>query len=128
MIRFISLLTVLICSAFVRTAAQPQVIAHRGFWTKDNSVQNSLNSVQNAIEAKCWGAEIDVYLTTDGKVVLFHDPELNGKRIDNSTYAGLKDFRLANGETLPLLEEILNLKGLGHPTKLIIEIKAHDTP
>lgn len=128
MIRFISLLTVLICSAFVRTAAQPQVIAHRGFWTKDNSVQNSRNSVQNAIEAKCWGAEIDVYLTTDGKVVLFHDPELNGKRIDNSTYAGLKDFRLANGETLPLLEEILNLKGLGHPTKLIIEIKAHDTP
>lgn len=128
MIRFFSLLTVLVCSTFVRTAAQPQVIAHRGYWTKENSVQNSRNSVQNAIDAKCWGAEVDVYLTTDGKVVLFHDPELNGKRIDNCTYAELKDFRLTNGETLPLLEEVLTLSELGHPTKLIIEIKSHDTP
>jgi len=105
--------------------SQPGIIAHRGFWRAEGSAQNSRSSVQNAIDARCYGAEIDVYLTTDGKVVLVHDPVLNGVRVDASSYAELSGHRLSNGETLPLLDEILALIAASDHTRLIIEIKSH---
>lgn len=105
--------------------SQPGIIAHRGFWRVEGSAQNSRSSVQNAVDARCYGAEIDVYLTTDGKVVLVHDPVLNGARVDASSYRELSGHLLSNGETLPLLDEILPIIAASDHTKLIIEIKAH---
>ncbi len=103
----------------------PQVIAHRGYWDVYGSAQNSRRSVQNAIDARCWGAEVDVYLTTDGQMVLAHDPTRNGRRIDQSSYDQLKADSLANGELLPTLPEILKLITAGEHTCLIIEVKSH---
>lgn len=107
---------------------QTRIIAHRGYWNTPNSAQNSISSVQNAVDAGIWGAEIDIHLTTDGHVVLFHDQTLNGERIDHCTYAQLQEHRLENGSQMPLLEDILPIITKGRGTKLIIEIKAHDTP
>ncbi|HPW78077.1 MAG: Beta-galactosidase [Bacteroidetes bacterium ADurb.Bin037] len=111
--------------SFLPLSSQPGIIAHRGFWTREGSAQNSRSAVRNAIQEHCYGAEIDVYLTTDGKVVLVHDPVLNGKRIDESSYGELSDHLLTNGETIPLLDEILPFIAASDHTKLIIEIKPH---
>ena len=105
--------------------SQTGIIAHRGFWTVEGSAQNSRSSVQNAVDARCYGAEIDVYLTTDGKVVLVHDPVIKGTRVDASSYRELSGHLLSNGETLPLLDEILPLIAASDHTRLVIEIKTH---
>ncbi|HBG54446.1 MAG TPA: glycerophosphodiester phosphodiesterase, partial [Rikenellaceae bacterium] len=105
--------------------SQTGIIAHRGFWTVEGSAQNSRSSVQNAVDARCYGAEIDVYLTTDGKVVLVHDPVIKGTRVDASSYRELSGHLLSNGETLPLLDEILPLIAASDHTRLVIEIKTN---
>ena len=106
----------------------PNIIAHRGYWKTENSAQNSRSSVQNAITAGCWGAEIDVYLTPDNRVVLMHDPSYKGYKMEATPYDTLQNVTLSNGETIPTLEEILGLITHSKTTKLIIEIKAHSTP
>ena len=105
--------------------SQPGIIAHRGFWRVEGSAQNSRSSVQNAVDARCYGAEIDVYLTTDKKVVLVHNPVLNGARVDASSYRELSGHLLSNGEKLPLLDEILPIIAASDHTRLVIEIKPH---
>ena len=108
--------------------SQPQIIAHRGYWNTEGSAQNSRSSVQNAIRLGCYGAEVDIYLTTDNQLVLFHDTAIQGVRLDESTYKELLKHSLPNGETLPLLDEILPLIVASESTKLIIEIKPHNRP
>jgi beta-galactosidase len=125
MLRITLISTILHIFSTLSLAAQPGIIAHRGFWNREGSAQNSRSAVLNAINAGCYGVEIDVYLTTDGKVVLVHDPVLNGVRIDESAYSDLSDHTLSNGETLPLLDEILPLIAAQQRTRLIIEIKPH---
>lgn len=76
-------------------------------------------------ELKIYGSEFDVYITTDGKLVLNHDATINGITIENSTYDQIKDITLSNGEKLPTLENFL-IQGKTDPsTKLILEIKTH---
>ena len=125
MLRITLISTILYIFSTLSLTAQTGIIAHRGFWNREGSAQNSRSSVQNAINAGCYGVEIDVYLTTDGKVVLVHDPVLNGVRIDESAYSDLSGHTLSNGETLPLLDEILPLIAAQQHTRLIIEIKPH---
>lgn len=50
--------------------------AHRGFYTKDQSIpENSLPAFQRAV-SKGFGVELDLQLTADGQVVVFHDDTL----------------------------------------------------
>ena len=46
-------------------------IAHRGLWG-ENAVENSLTAYKLASNAKL-PIEMDVYLTKDEKIVVFHD-------------------------------------------------------
>ncbi|PID52112.1 MAG: hypothetical protein CR972_03750 [Candidatus Moraniibacteriota bacterium] len=46
-------------------------IAHRGLWT-ENIPENSFFAFENAIE-NGWSIELDVQMTSDGKLVVFHD-------------------------------------------------------
>ncbi|HHV40311.1 MAG TPA: DUF4981 domain-containing protein [Bacteroidales bacterium] len=126
MLRKILICAVLSLASSFSLSSQPHIIAHRGYWTKEESAQNSRSSVQNAIHAGCYGAEVDIYLTTDGRLVLFHDPTIEGVRLDESTYKELSGHLLSNGESIPLLDEILPLIVASDHTKLIIEIKPHN--
>ena len=49
------------------------------------------------------------------------------ERIDDMTYAQTQEIKLSNGESLPLLTEVLSEADKQNKTKLIIEIKPHDT-
>ena len=107
------------------SAQQTKIIAHRGAWKEFNLPENSIASLEKAIELKCEGAEFDVRRTLDGVLVVNHDPIYFGDTIQTNTYAYLNRNKLSNGESLPTLEQYL-LKGTQdkHKTLLICEIKA----
>lgn len=103
----------------------PQVIAHRGYWKTEGSAQNSISSLQNTYKIGVYGSEFDVHITRDGVVVVFHDDDVEGIKIENANYADIKDKRLKNGEAIPTLSEYLEAaKPLGD-MKLILEVKVH---
>ena len=106
-------------------AQKTKIIAHRGAWKEFNLPENSIASLEKAIELKCEGAEFDVRRTLDGVLVVNHDPVYYGDTIQTNTYAFLNRNKLSNGESLPTLEEYF-LKGTQdkHKTILICEIKA----
>lgn len=105
--------------------APTKIIAHRGYWRIPDFPQNSLASLQRALDLGIYGSELDVWITADGVVVLNHDPTINGINLENSVYQDLKHIRLSNGESIPLLEDCIKIVKSGEGTKLIIEIKPH---
>lgn len=105
--------------------AQPQIIAHRGYWDCTGSAQNSLSSLRNAYRAGVYGSEFDVSLTSDGVAIVNHDDTFQGLEIETTPYDRLKELRLANGEQLPTLEEYLKSGKELNGMKLILEIKPH---
>ena len=111
--------------------------AHRGLHEKDKSVpENSLAAFRAAKEAG-YGAELDVQLSKDGQVVVFHDDTLdrvcgeipapegltNGKgNLKNYTYEELHKMSLCGTrETIPLFTDVLDAFYGGGP--LIVELK-----
>lgn len=101
--------------------------AHRGLHSEDKSVpENSLEAFRLAGRAG-YGAELDVRLTKDGQVVVFHDDTLDrmcgvSARVDEKSYDELKLLSLAGtNQRIPLLTEVLETYGGRGP--LIVEIK-----
>lgn len=110
---------VLVKDEFIRN----RVVAHRGAWKHTAGSQNSLTSLKEAIRLGCEGTEFDVWLTADEKVALSHDPEIGGKKLEESTLADLQTVSLKNGDRVPTLEEYLET-GMTQPhTRLVLEIK-----
>ncbi|NDV69200.1 glycerophosphodiester phosphodiesterase family protein [Dysgonomonas sp. 25] len=103
----------------------PHIIAHRGHWDTEGSAQNSRKALELAIAHGFYGCEFDVHLTKDNRVVVFHDHDIQGINIQTTDYADLKDLKLPNGETLPTLDEYLEIASKQKGTKLILEIKGH---
>lgn len=100
------------------------VIAHRGYWNKWDVPENSRSALERALALKIYGVEFDVRQTNDGKLVVYHDATYNGLVIENSSYDELCTKTLANGETIPLLEEFLSIRNKADTSvKLIIDIK-----
>lgn len=65
--------------------------------------------------------ELDVHATSDGALVVHHDPEVPGfGPIADLTRAEARHLRIRNGETLPLLQEVLELVG---DMKVWVEVK-----
>lgn len=112
--------------------AQKQLVygvnhAHRGLHTKDKTVpENSLPAFRAAAEAG-YGVELDIQLSRDGQVVVFHDDTLDRVcgvhgRVDEFTFEELRGMRLCGTqETIPLLTEVFEV--MGGRTPMIIELK-----
>ncbi|MEO6681831.1 MAG: glycerophosphodiester phosphodiesterase family protein [Ginsengibacter sp.] len=100
-----------------------QVIAHRGAWKNTGTPQNSVGSLKAAIDMGCAGSEADLHMTKDGKLIMNHDPDVDGIHIQITDYKDLKHIRLSNGERLPLLEDFLKIIKAQNATRLILEIK-----
>ena len=123
------LLTLAVCLFAVSTVcAQTQVIAHRGFHAGPGSVENSVSSLRNAQELGVFGSECDVNETEDGELVIIHGPMHGTYNVQHTDFATLRAQALSNGELLPTLEEYLTQAEKNTATKLIIEIKVHETP
>jgi glycerophosphoryl diester phosphodiesterase len=86
------------------------VIAHRG--ASGYEYENSRAAFRRAIMLDANGVELDVHATRDGALVVHHDPDVPGVGpIALLTQAEAKQLRIRNGETLPLLQEVLDLVG-----------------
>lgn len=120
---FIQLCLTLIC--FGMNAQNTKVIAHRGYWKKDGSAQNSISALQNAAELKVYGSEFDVWLTGDNRLVVNHDKKFQGHDMEHITFAEAVKVKLGNGESMPTLSEYFS-EALDHPElHLILELKSH---
>jgi len=102
--------------------------AHRGLHSADQSVpENSLIAFRKAVEAG-YGIELDVTITADDKIAVFHDDKLTRacgveKDIRECTWAELQACRLFGTEhRIPLLSEALQLVNGRVP--LIVELKS----
>ncbi|WP_244948071.1 glycerophosphodiester phosphodiesterase [Cyclobacterium qasimii] len=100
-----------------------KVIAHRGAWKASPHPQNSLASLQAAIDLGCEGSEFDVWMTADGVLVANHDADHDGMVVEEVTYAQLLEKPLPNGEKMPTVEEYIKHGMKQSKTKLIFEIK-----
>ena len=106
--------------------------AHRGLYTADQSVpENSLPAFSRAVEAG-YGIELDVALTSDGRLVVFHDDTLqrmtgeNGK-IWEISYPELERLSLAGTtQKVPLFTDVL--RRIDGRVPLIVEIKNGPRP
>jgi len=101
--------------------------AHRGLWSNlpENGRSENSPAAFRAAAAKGMGVELDIQLTADKQVVVFHDSTLKrvcgaDKKVAELTYEQLKDYPLPNGEQIPLFTEVLDMLG-GVP--IICEIK-----
>lgn len=100
-----------------------KVISHRGAWKASPHPQNSLASLQEAIDLGCEGSEFDVWMTSDGILVVNHDADHEGMMIEEVTYAQLLEKPLSNGEKISTAEEYIKYGMKQDKTKLIFEIK-----
>ncbi|WP_413293622.1 glycerophosphodiester phosphodiesterase [Bdellovibrio sp. HCB185ZH] len=100
----------------------PSYQGHRGYW-KGGAQENSLASFKAAKERGLQMVEMDVRLSKDGHVVVFHDDDLkriigDARRVEDVTAAELE--RIAN---IPTLREVLLSKDV--PPFLNIELKTN---
>lgn len=115
-----------IAAATIATAAaQPKVIAHRGFWDAPGSAQNSIRALAKADSIGCWGSEFDVWMTADEKLVVNHDASFKGLTIETSQAADVTALTLSNGEHLPLLDDYLKAFAERPGIKVVCELKVH---
>lgn len=101
--------------------------AHRGLFDNDSyAPENSIPAFKKAVEAG-YGIELDVQLSKDGKVVVFHDANLermcgidgNVWEYDLEQLSGMK--LAASNERIPTLEQVLRI--VDGKVPLIIEYK-----
>ena len=103
------------------------IVAHRGFWNCEEAgyAKNSVAALRCAQEAGFWGSEFDVNMTSDGVLIVYHDSDVAGKKIEKHPYSEFKDFKIKNGETIPTIDQNLE-QGKKYPeTMLVYEMKPH---
>ncbi len=109
------------------TGSKTGIVAHRGFWNCEEAgyAKNSVAALRCAQEAGFWGSEFDVNMTSDGVLIVYHDSDVEGRKIEKHPYSEFKDFKIKNGETIPTLDQYLE-QGKKHPeTMLVYELKPH---
>ena len=88
----------------------PLILAHRG--ASGHALENSRDAFRRAVNLGADGVELDIHVTADGGLVVHHDPCLPGigaiADLDTRTVVGTT---LSNGESVPLLGEVLDLIG-----------------
>ncbi|MDP9102693.1 MAG: glycerophosphodiester phosphodiesterase [Pseudomonadota bacterium] len=89
-------------------------VAHRGLWEPKGAPENSLAAFEAAVDAG-YGVELDVRLSADGEVMVFHDAGLErmvGRqgRLADHTATELSTMRLRGGrEPVPTLRQVFDI-------------------
>jgi glycerophosphoryl diester phosphodiesterase len=102
---------------------KPVVIGHRG--AAGLAVENTIVAIRKALELGVKIVEVDVRLTSDRKIVVFHDEDLKrlagvDKKIRDLTLRDLREVRI-NNEGIPTLDEVL--AEVSGKAGILIEIK-----
>lgn len=102
------------------------IFAHRGYSLK--YPENTLTAFKKAFEMGADGIELDVRLSKDGKLYIFHDDNLSrifgvDKKGKDMSFEEIESFRY-RGERVPSLEEVLEIIPEGR--WVIVEVKEFD--
>ena len=103
--------------------------AHRGLHNETRA-ENSMSAFRAAVEAG-YGIELDVQLSKDGVVTVFHDYSLLrmtgvDKKLNELDFSQLKTLSLDNTEEkIPSLKEVLSL--IDGKVPLLVELKGETT-
>ncbi|MCX6354765.1 MAG: glycerophosphodiester phosphodiesterase family protein [Candidatus Aureabacteria bacterium] len=109
-------------------------VAHRGY--SSLYPENTILAFEKAIEERCDMLELDVQLTADGEIVVFHDFTLErttdgSGELGRKTLAELRELDAGSwrgvrfaGQRIPTLRELLDC--VRRRVKLYIEIKARE--
>lgn len=86
------------------------ILGHRG--ASDARLENTLPAFTHAIERGADGVELDVQLSSDGEVIVFHDDDLarlagRYERVEHLTWDELSRVQLLHGGKIPRLEDLL---------------------
>ncbi|NJB36731.1 glycerophosphodiester phosphodiesterase [Croceivirga sp. JEA036] len=107
---------------------KPLVIGHRG--AMGYETENTLASVQKAMDMGVDMIEIDVFNIKSGETVVFHDKKLDrlgnaGGNIEEYNLYDLKKVILDGNHRIPLLQDVLKL--INNKVALNIELKGDGT-
>lgn len=100
------------------TRQPPLLLGHRG--VRGERPENTMEAFQLAFESGLDGIECDVQRTADGELILFHDFEIQGKRINSLNYHHLKSI----DQRIPKVSELLELAKAYPGTLLNLELKS----
>ena len=101
--------------------------AHRGLFDNRSRCENSLSAFRAAVEHG-YGIELDLQMTADGRIVVFHDEDLmrmcaSPLKIEQASYAQLAQYNLGQThEKIPLFSQVL--REVDGRVPLIVEIKS----
>ena len=106
------------------------MISHRG--AHQTHPENSIAAFERAIELGADGIELDVHATSDGIVVVHHDPVVHARHPQRPSHKAIADlsatelakFPLADGTRIPTLAETLD--SIGDRATVYVEIKARN--
>lgn len=106
---------------------KPLVIGHRG--AMGHETENSLASIQKALDLGVDMIEIDVFKISSGEIVVFHDDTVdrltNGPgKIEEYNIFELNRLILDGGHKIPMLQDVLKL--IDNKVALNIELKGAD--
>ena len=106
----------------------PIIIGHRG--AKGHIAENTLESIEKAMELGVDGIEIDIFKCKSGELVVFHDKTLNRLTdaegsIESLDIDSIRKIRIFNQYKIPTLNEVLDL--IDGKVFLNIELKGTET-
>ncbi|WP_462394780.1 glycerophosphodiester phosphodiesterase [Lentilactobacillus parabuchneri] len=104
------------------------IFGHRGY--PHMFPENSLKGFAYAIDHGIDGLEFDVHLTKDNVPVIMHDEKIDRTtdgtgEIQSYTLKQLRQFHLSDGETIPMLAELLALADK-KPVHMNLEFKTNE--
>lgn len=107
---------------------QPLIIGHRG--AKGHVTENTLESIQKALDLGVDGIEVDVHLCRTGELVVYHDFNLErltdgAGEIAMKSLEELKSLKIEDQFKIPTLLEVLDL--IDKKCLLNIELKGNVT-
>ena len=111
-----------------KNTSKPLVFGHRG--AKGHAAENTLSSIQKAIELGVDGIEVDVFRCGSGELVVFHDRSVekltNGIGfIEQMSLNSIKKLNVLDQGKIPTLNEVLDL--IDGQVILNIELKGSNT-
>lgn len=124
-------LTFIVTSLLPSSAAQPQIIAHRG--GRKWAPENTLAAFRQSVDFGCDGIELDIHKCKSGELVVIHDADIarttdGAGSVPDLTYAELQKASAGKPfsskfakERIPLLSDVL--KVVDGKLTLNIEVK-----
>lgn len=123
----------LFCAIFIVLSCdsmntKPLIIGHRG--AMGHETENTLASIQKAMDIGVDMIEIDVFRISSGEVAVFHDERVErltngGGRIEEYNVVDMRQLILDGGHRIPLLQDVLKL--IDNKVRLNIELKGKNT-